>query len=142
MNTFERCLVGMGRSGRAAVASLLVCIAAALALGAAGCAQVGAPAPQSFLERAAVAQIAVTTIRTTATGLLNSGAINVADARNAQATANAGNEAIDLALGFYGAACPPTITANCTSVTADAKLSAAVAILTATQSYLASKGKK
>jgi hypothetical protein len=113
----------------------------AIGLMIAGCAALGVQAPKAFTDRAAVAQITVTQIRQQATTLLNAGAITAKDARNAQSTADAGNEAIDLALQFYSASCPAPTAKPCDVPTATAKLDAAIAVLTAAQVYLATKQK-
>lgn len=73
------------------------------------CAALGISTPKAFTDRVPAAQITVTGVRSAALGLLNAGAITARDARNAQATADAGNEAIDLALTFYAQACPVVV---------------------------------
>lgn len=117
------------------------------------CAALGIGTPKAFTDRVAAAQITVTGIRSAALQLLNTGAIGQRDAKNAQATADAGNEAIDLAMTFYNQACPiamppagasapPMPDPTCSSSAATAKLDAAIAVLTAAQVYLATKGAK
>ena len=96
------------------------------------CAALGVDAPQTFNQRAAAAQIAVTSVRGSALSLLNAGKLSVADAKNVQVTADAGNAAIDLALQT-GASDPAG---------ANSKLASAIAILTGVQAYLATKGSK
>lgn len=90
------------------------------------CGALGADSPQTFNEKAAAAQITVTATRSTALQLLQAGKITPADAKNAQAAAAAGNTAIDIARQY--AATDPA--------GASAKLTSAVAIVTAVQAYL------
>ena len=97
-----------------------------------GCAALGVDPPQTFNQRAAAAQISVTAVRSSALSLLDAGKISVGDAKNAQASADAGNAAIDLALQF--SASDPA--------GASTKLTSAIAILTGVQTYLATKGAK
>lgn len=94
------------------------------------CAAIGAPPPQTFNERVAAAQISVTALRSTALQLLEAGKITAADARNVQAAANAGNAAIDLAVQID----------KTDPATAGAKLTSAMAVIAAVQTYLATKG--
>jgi hypothetical protein len=98
----------------------------------AACATFGVDPPQTFNQRVAAAQITVTAVRSSALSLLNAEKISVADAKNVQASADAGNAAIDLAL--TSSATDPTGANN--------KLAAAIAILTGVQTYLATKGAK
>lgn len=118
-----------------------------------GCAALGIAAPTKFIDRAAAAQLTVTTARSGALTALNLGTISARDARNVQTSADAGNDAIDVAVAAYVAACPAAPAAAsapppppCTSATADAKLAMATAILGAATTYLdkaaaAAKGK-
>jgi len=96
------------------------------------CTALGVDTPQTFNQRAAAAQITVTAVRSQALTLLNAGKISAKDAANVQATADAGNAAIDLALATKSA--DPTAATD--------KLTAAIAVLTATQAYLTAKGGK
>jgi hypothetical protein len=91
-----------------------------------------AAAPQTFNQRAAAAQITVTAVRSQALTLLMADKISAADAKNVQASADAGNAAIDLAL----------LTAAADPTGAGSKLTSAITILTGVQAYLASKGAK
>lgn len=122
-------------------------LALLFAITAIGCSTLGAPAPKTFLERAAAAQTAVTALRTSAASLLTAGSISVADAKNVRSSADNVNEAIDVALTAYKLACPApapaasgVAAAPCASPAADAKLASALSILTAAQTYLRSKG--
>lgn len=108
-----------------------------------GCAQLGAPPPVTFIDKVAVAQLSVTTARKGALTALNLGTLSAKDARTVQTAADNGNEAIDVAVGMYFAACPmapPAASAPpaapCTSTKADAKLAMATAILAAATAYL------
>jgi len=96
----------------------------------AACAVLGTAPPQTFNEKAAAAQIAVTAARGTALQLLEAGKISAADAKNVQAAADAGNAAIDMA----------RLLDNTDPAAAGAKLTSAVAIVNAVQAYLATKG--
>jgi predicted kinase len=70
----------------------------AMVLGiAAGCAQLGLEAPESFRDKAAATLVGATTARTTATALLNAGKITVADAENVQKTADAVRDGVRVA---------------------------------------------
>ena len=93
------------------------------------CSALGTDSPKTFNEQAAAAQITVTSTRSMALQLLEAGKITAADAKNAQAAADAGNVAIDIARQY--AATDPT--------GASAKLTSAVAIVTAVQAYLTAK---
>lgn len=112
------------------------------------CSTFGIATPKTFEEKALAAQLSVTTIRSTANSLLTMSLISVADAKNAQAAANVGNEGIDLAIGMYRQACPvlpdkPVAgAAPCTAPAATAKIDAIVGILTLAQTYLNTKGAK
>ena len=112
-----------------------------------GCSTFGIAPPKTFIDRAVAAQLSATAVRHSAATLLDAGAISVSDARNAQATADAANQAIDLATQFYVAACPlvpgnGATQKDCTAPAADAKLTSAIAILTVMQTYLTTKGAK
>lgn len=96
------------------------------------CASLGVDAPQTLNHRVAAAQISVTAVRSTALTLLNAGKITAADAKNVQASADAGNAAIDLVMQ----------TVSTDPGGASKKLDSAIAILTGVQLYLASKGGK
>lgn len=113
----------------------------------AACTTLGVAPPKTFIESAAAAQITVTAVRQTALDLLNAGTINAKQAKTARAAADAGNQAIDLAMDVYVAACPSAglpvaasapAPAPCSVPAASTKLDAAVAILTAAQSILVS----
>lgn len=94
------------------------------------CSALGVDPPKTFNEKAAAAQISVTAARSSALQLLEAGKITAADARNVQAVADAGNAAIDLARQLEKS--DPNA--------AGAKLTYAVAIVSAVQTYLATKG--
>lgn len=109
---------------------LRVPIISALLMILAACAALGVDTPKTFNERVAAAQISVTAARSSALQLLEAGKITAADARNVQAAADAGNMAIDLAIQLEKS--DPNA--------AGAKLAYAVSIVTAVQTYLATKG--
>lgn len=120
---------------------------AVTALSLSACAYLGLSPPKTFIESAVAAQLTATAVRTSATNLLNSGAISVADAKNAQAAASTANEGIDIAMKMYTAACPllpqtEAVDPSCKAPAAEAKLTALVGILTVTQTYLQTKEKK
>lgn len=96
----------------------------------AACAQLGLPAPETMREKVAAAQGASTQLRATATQLLNAKKISSADATNVLKTTDAAAEGIALAMQL--SASDPAA--------ADTRLKATVAILTALQTYLATKG--
>ena len=110
------------------------------------CAQMsssGVVAPKSFLQSAAAAQISVTTVKSLALTLLNSGQITVDRAKKARDAANQGNAAIDAAVALYVTSCPPTpviasapAASVCASPVAETALERAIAILTAAQALL------
>ncbi len=110
--------------------SLFVVIAAMALLTA--CTALGVATPQTFNQRAAAAQITVTAVRSTALSLLTADKITAADGKNVQASADAGNAAIDLAM----------LTSTVDPAGASSKLSSAIAILGGVQAYLATKGTK
>ena len=98
----------------------------------AACAQLGLPTPDTINEKIAAAQGSVTQVRVTATQLLNSKTITVADAENALKVTDAASEGIVVARAL--AAQDPNA--------AQARLTMIVTTLTAVQAYLATKGKK
>jgi hypothetical protein len=102
-------------------------LAAVFAL--AGCAQLGVPTPQTTNERIAAAQASVTQVRQSATQLLEAKRISSADAANVLKQTDAAREGVDVARAI--AATDPA--------GASSKLQAATAVLTALQSYLASR---
>lgn len=128
--------------------SLRYALIALFVMATAACASLGLYTPQTFIERAVAAQLTATSVRTSATKLLNSGAITVADAKNAQTAASNANEGIDIAVAAYKAVCPALHTTElpdpaCAAPPgADAKLTAVVGILQLTQSYLKTKEPK
>lgn len=98
----------------------------------AACAALGVPAPETFSEKVAAAQVTVTSTRVAATQLLNAGKISVQDAKNVQAAADAGNAGIDLAIQL----------SKTDPSAASAKLTSAMAVVTAVQVYLTAQGAK
>lgn len=94
------------------------------------CASVGGPDPQTFNQKVAVGIASVTTVRQSATVLLNAGKISVDDARNVQAQADTAMAGITIARSV-GATDPAA---------GQTKLTAALTILQALDAYLKSKG--
>ncbi len=94
------------------------------------CAQLGLPTPQTMNEKIATAQGSVTQVRTSATQLLVAKKITSADATNVLKSTDAAAEGVAVARSI--STTDPT--------GANSKLTAAVTILTALQTYLASKG--
>lgn len=109
-----------------------------------GCATLGLPTPQTFEQKALVAQATVTQIRTSAAQLLMSKALTVHDAENALHVTDAATTGIGVARGLYATTCPPPAASappvECTSVAADKRLAVATAALTALSAYLATQG--
>ena len=94
-----------------------------------GCAQLGLATPQTFNQRAAAAQSAITQVRITASQLVLAKSITANDADNVLAQTDHARQALDLAR--LASATDPA--------GADAKLRATMAVLTALQGYLATK---
>jgi hypothetical protein len=87
----------MKRLSAFAIALLTACLVA--------CSTLGVAPPKTFLDRAAVAQLSVTALRGSALQLLEGGQIGTKDARSARSAADAGNQAIDVALVLFSASC-------------------------------------
>lgn len=115
--------------GPAAARGLGALLLGALLLLLSACAQLGVPTPQTTNERIAAAQASVTQVRQSATQLLEAKRISSADAANVLKQTDAAREGVDVARAI--AATDPS--------GASSKLQAATAILTALQSYLASR---
>jgi NADH:ubiquinone oxidoreductase subunit 4 (subunit M) len=94
------------------------------------CASLGLPTAKTFNERAAVAYGTVTTVRETTASLLVAKKITASDAQNVQNQANTAREGIDLARSVVAT----------NPGDADTKLTAAITVLSALQTYL--EGKK
>ena len=93
------------------------------------CAQVGIT-PTTFNEKLAVAYTTVTAVRTSTTTLLQAKKITADDAQNVQTSAYVARTGLDVARKL-----------SATDMTgATAKLTAITSMLTAMQTYLASKG--
>ena len=101
----------------------------ALALVAA-CSQLGLATPATFPQKVAAGYAVVQTVNESALNLLKAGKLNKTDAQNVVDTSKAALEAIDLARSTY--ATNPTGAEN--------KLVGALTVLTALQTYLATKG--
>ena len=96
------------------------------------CATIGEPTPQTFNERMAAGIATVSGIRSTATSLLKQGKISVEDASNVQAQADNARAGLDVARKVY--ATDPSA--------GNARMTAAVTILNALQTYLNSRSTK
>lgn len=97
-----------------------------------GCAALGLSAPETFNQKLAVGYATVTTIRDTATLLLNTGKINAADGTNVLNSTDAARAGLDTAREI-GKTDPAA---------AEFKVNSVRTILTALGAYLASKGAK
>lgn len=91
-----------------------------------GCATLGVPAPQTFNERLAAGYVSATSIRTSATTLLNGAVITSSDAENLQKQADVAREGLDVARTLP-------------ALQAEDKLQATLLILQAAQTYLCGK---
>lgn len=94
------------------------------------CAQLGLPTANTFNERTAVAIGTVTQVRVTATALLKAGKLSSADGENVLKQTDNAAEAVTVARAIF--ATDPG--------SANSKLTAAAAILSILQQYLATKG--
>lgn len=92
----------------------------------AACGSLGVPSPKSFNERLASGYSSVTTIRQSATILLNGSAISSSDAANVQKQADVAREALDVARTLP-------------AIDAENKLQSALLVLQAAQGYLCTK---
>lgn len=102
-----------------------------IALALTACAQLGIPKPETFNERLAVGYSTVTTVRQTATTLLQAKKITADDAQNVQQQADNARAGLDIARTI----------SKTDAKAADAKLTAVRSALTALQAYLATKEK-
>lgn len=107
-------------------------VMAVLAVVLSACQILGVPEPQTFNQRVLVARSNVTTIRQTATVLLNNKVISSNDAQNVQNSANMARDGLDVASEIY--ALNPKGGMD--------KLEASINILESLQRYLASKQKE
>lgn len=94
-----------------------------------GCAALGLPTPTTFNERLAAGYKTVSAVRTEAIALTGSGYLSFADASNVQMQADTARAGLDLASQTYVK--DPT--------GASTKLTTTIAILTALQTYVASR---
>ena len=101
-------------------------ILAIIALAVVGCASLGVPTPKTFNERLAAGYSSVTSVRTSATVLLNGRVISSADAENVQEQADVARDGLDVARGLTG-------------INAEDKLTSALAVLQAARAYLCAK---
>jgi len=94
-----------------------------------GCAALGLPTAETFNEKAAATLGTITTVRTTATSLLNQKRITAEDGKNVLVATDAARTGLDVARSLHQS--NPTA--------ANQKLDAVRAGLTALQSYLAAR---
>lgn len=110
------------------------------------CASLGVPPADTFNKRAAAAYTSIDTVAAGAAAALQAGQLSKSDAENVSATAKTGLAALKVATDLQLAACPPgpdgKQVVGCSAPLAEQKLSATLAILTALQGYLATKGVK
>lgn len=95
-----------------------------------GCAALGVPSPQTFNENLAVSIAANTSVRETATTLLQAKKISAADAENALKQTDVAREGLNVARSLSGT----------DLASAQGRLEATTAALKALQAYLATKG--
>lgn len=97
-----------------------------------GCAILGVPAPQTMNERLSAAYISVTTVRQETLSLLQAGKITATDAKNIETEADNARAGIDIAkqLDLTNPA------------QASDRLTAAISVLQALETYLTQKGSK
>lgn len=95
----------------------------------AGCASLGLPTPTTFNERLAAAYGTVTAVRTEGDSLLAAGRITPDDAQSIQNQANSARSALDVA----------GVAFRTDPAAANTKLTATITVLTALQSYLATR---
>lgn len=95
-----------------------------------GCAALGLPNADTFNQKLAVSYGVVTTIRTTATTLLNASKLSADDGQNVLTSTDAAKAGLDTARAI----------AKTDQAAADYKLAAVRTVLTALSSYLATKG--
>lgn len=98
----------------------------------AGCSLLGVPVPQTMNERVSAAYISVTTVRQETLSLLQAGKITAADAKNIETQADNARSGIDIAkqLDLTNPA------------QASDRLTAALSVLQALETYLTQKGSK
>lgn len=124
----------IGKSGQAGFAqpSLLALLApfALIGLLFAGCESIGIQTPKTFNERMVAGYKTVEAISNSAGILLDGGKLSAADARNVLQSATTAKEGLDVARSIHDAG---------DFSSAESRLAAAIAGLTALQAYLASK---
>lgn len=97
----------------------------------AACAQLGVPAPDTFNEKLAAGYGAVTQVRTTATLLVDAKKITSADGQNVLAATDAARQGLDVARDL----------SKTDLASAEGKVNAIRATLTALSGYLATRSK-
>lgn len=105
-----------------------------------GCAQLGMSPADTFNKKLAAGYATVDAVAQGATQLVQQGKLHPTDQANVVATTKAGVQGLDLARSIYAQSCPPGSPATCAAPAATAKLEATIAVLTAMQTYLATKG--
>ena len=95
----------------------------------AGCAAIGLPTAETFNQKAAVVQGTITTVRQTATVLLNEKKITADDGQNVLVQTDTARAGLDIARSL----------SKSNPIAADSKLNSVRTVLTALQAYLASR---
>lgn len=108
----------------------LAIVVFSLMIGIAGCAQLGVQAPKTFNQKAVAAHATVEGIAKTALSLRQADKLSDADRTNIVATLRSAEQGIELA----------TIVSKTDPAGGLTKLDASIAVLTALQAYLATKG--
>jgi len=101
-----------------------------MAMAITACSSLGVSAPQTFNQKALAAHSTVTAIANSASALRAAGKLSDGDRDNIVATLRSAEAGIDMA----------TLTAKTNPAAGADKLSASIAVLTALQTYLATKG--
>lgn len=112
------------------LSAVLAIMFVAIMVGIAGCAQLGVQSPETFNQKAVAAHSTVEGIAKTALALRQAGKLSDADRTNIVATLRSAEQGIELA----------TIVSKTDPAGGLTKLDASIAVLTALQAYLATKG--
>lgn len=126
MEAAARATPPQGGFARPLMLALMLAVSVPAALILQGCQSLGIPVAKSFSERLAAGYASTTSVRTSATALLNGRVITSDDAINIQKQADVAREGLDVARTLP-------------SMQAEDKLQATLLILQAAQSYLCGK---
>lgn len=126
---------------------LLGLVLAVVCFAIAACSSLGMAPTDTFEKRVAAGIVTVDAVATAADNALTSGKLSKQDAQNVAAGARVALSGIMVAQKLYTDACPlrpvlETPDPACKSAEAATKLDSTLAVLTALQSYLATKGAK